>query len=118
MLGGCLARQGFHRHRFFAICALYFLDIGAADGDRPDTAPACDSVTIRARWSTAITGPVLAEPIPGVATAPDRPSATRPRPMRFAAQHRFAARKSAPGLSWYLRTGFPEAFGPAAADRK
>jgi len=34
------------------------------------------------------------------------------------AAHRFAARKFAPGLSWYLRTGFPEAFGPAAANRK
>jgi hypothetical protein len=56
---------------------------------------------------------------PGIATAPDRHPPTgrgrcdlpRSTPVR-------RARKSAPGPSWYLRTGFPEAFGPAAANRK
>jgi len=66
------------------------------------------------------TGPVLAEPVfrasqpRRIANPPPgrgRCDVPRSTPVR-------SARKSAPGLSWYLRTGFPEAFGPAAANRK
>jgi hypothetical protein len=50
-----------HGHRFLAVRALYFRDIGrAAGGFFLIAVPDCDSVTIRAHWRMRMNCPVSA----------------------------------------------------------